>query len=74
MKTSVLLFSLISLGSVEAFAQGSASLTGLVTDPSGSAVPNAKLTARSQSTNLERVAQSDSSGDYYFATLPVGTW
>ncbi len=51
-----------------------ASLTGLVTDPSDSAVPNVKVTARNQSINLERSTLTDSSGYYYFASLPVGTY
>src|SRR5215467_14628254 len=75
MKTIILVFSLICGVAVGAFGQvSSASLTGIVKDPSGSAVPNAKLTARSQTTNLERVAETDSAGNYYFGTLPIGTW
>jgi len=75
MITKLLVFSLIFGSAVGAFGQvSSASLTGIVKDPSGSAVPNAKLTARSQTTNLERVAETDSAGNYYFGTLPIGTW
>jgi hypothetical protein len=75
MKTRIRILLFVCLGALAAVGQVStASLTGLIKDPSGSAVPNAKLTARSQTTNLERVTQSDSGGDYYFASLPVGTW
>ena len=35
-----------------------ASLTGLITDPSGSIVPTAKVTAHNRATNLERTSQS----------------
>ncbi|PWU11171.1 MAG: hypothetical protein C5B51_03045 [Terriglobia bacterium] len=51
-----------------------ASLTGLVTDASNSAVPNVKVTARSQATNLERAALTDQGGYYYFTSLRRGGW
>ncbi len=58
-----------------AFAQvNTASLTGLVSDPSGAAVPNAKVTARNTAINLERDSQTDGNGFYFFASLPVGNY
>ena len=50
----------------------SASLTGLITDPSGGSVSGAKVTVKSATTNFERSVQSDSNGYYFFASLPVG--
>lgn len=49
----------------------SASLTGLLTDPSGSVVPAARVKVRSYSTNFERATLTDASGYYFFAVLPV---
>src|SRR5215471_10753204 len=75
MKKTILVTAFLCVSALAVFGQVStASLTGLVTDPSGSAVPNAKLTAHSQTTNLERVAETDSAGNYFFGSLAVGTW
>src|SRR5262252_1298529 len=51
-----------------------ASLSGLITDPSDSSAAGVKVTAHSQSINLQRSTVSDSSGYYYFPSLPVGTY
>ena len=51
---------------------GGATLTGEVRDPSGAAVPNAKVTAKQTSTGFTRVAQSSSAGVYSFSLLPPG--
>src|SRR5258708_39960546 len=75
MKAKLVSFLLISLTATRVFAQiSSASLTGLITDPSNSVVVGAKVTVRSQTTNLERSTQTDSSGYYFFASLPVGNF
>lgn len=52
----------------------SASLTGLITDPSDAVVPAAVVTIHSQGTNLERATVTDASGYYYFGSLPVGAY
>ena len=59
-----------------AFAQveGGATLNGTVTDATGAAVPNARVTASSTSTGLTRTTQSNASGLYSFAGLPVSTY
>jgi len=76
MKTRLLLsVLLLSLTAVELCAQiSSASLTGLITDPSNAVVAGAKVTVRSQATNLERSTETDSAGYYFFASLPVGSF
>lgn len=48
------------------------SIAGLVSDPSGSPVPDAKVTAKSDLSGQEVVTQSSSAGIYAFASLPVG--
>lgn len=51
-----------------------ASLTGLVTDPTGAVVPNASVAVKNTATDVSNVTTTDSSGYYTFASLPVGTY
>ena len=51
-----------------------ASLTGLVSDPSGAVVANAMVTARNNATNLTYTTKSDSSGYYLLGGLTIGTY
>src|SRR4030081_3709633 len=48
--------------------------TGTVTDPSGAAVPNAKVTIANQATNLSVTATTNHTGFYTAKELPVGTY
>ena len=57
-----------------AHAQSTASLNGIVTDPAGAAVPNAKVVAINQATGVEKATQSDEAGAYLFPALPIGTY
>src|SRR5262245_16071720 len=80
MKTSVrvwgpLLLLLVLLAPATAGAQtGAASLTGIVTDETGAAVPGATVTATNQATNVEYTAISNDAGSYTMTSLPVGTY
>src|SRR5438034_11744172 len=49
-----------------------ATLTGVVSDPSGAVVPNAKVQLRNQSTGSLRDTVTNSDGYFAFASLPVG--
>lgn len=51
-----------------------ASLTGLITDPSGAVVAGAVVVARNRATNVSSSSSTDDSGYYVFASLPVGTY
>jgi hypothetical protein len=51
-----------------------ASLTGLITDPSGSSVSGAKVTALGRTTGLSRSTVSDKAGYYTFTSLPIGSY
>jgi len=51
-----------------------ATLTGIVTDPSGAVVANAKVTLRDAASGSERASVTDSQGFYTFASVPVGTY
>ena len=55
-------------------AQSTAMVQGLVTDPSGAVVPNAKIIVRNIATGFERSTETDSSGNYQVAALPVGVY
>ena len=58
-----------------AYAQSdNANVNGVITDPSGSAVPNAKVTIRNQANGLTREANSNESGVYSIPTVPPGMY
>jgi hypothetical protein len=70
-----LLCVLVLLAPAAAFAQtGAASLTGIVTDQSGAAVPGATVTATNQATNVAYTATANEAGNYTITALPVGTY
>lgn len=56
------------------FAQVTAQITGTVTDPTGAAVSNAKVTVVSPEHGVTRTAPTNGSGDFLFSALPVGTY
>jgi hypothetical protein len=61
--------------SATAVAQvNTANLTGLVTDPSGALIPDAKVTAHNAATGIERTVQTNSTGYYFLTNLPVGDY
>src|SRR5947207_10768283 len=63
---------LVALG---AFAQiQNGQFTGTITDPSGAAIPNAKVTVTNMGTNLSVTTSSNQSGLYVVRELPVGTY
>jgi len=51
-----------------------ASLTGVVTEASGSAVPNATVTAVNQQTNIRTSAKSNETGNYTIGQLKEGPY
>src|SRR5262245_20557017 len=51
-----------------------ASLSGVVTDPTGAIIPNAAITATNQQRNLTFTGSSDEGGRYIFLHLPVGSY
>jgi hypothetical protein len=69
----VFLLALLLLVTSAAFGQlTTADILGTVTDATGAVVPNAAVTLTNLGTNEKRTAQSNGSGDYTFALLPVG--
>jgi Carboxypeptidase regulatory-like domain len=65
-------FCLVMVCSVR--AQNVGSLSGTVTDPSGAAVPGAKVTISDPGSGFSRTVQSDKNGEYSFAQLNPGTY
>jgi hypothetical protein len=55
-------------------AQDTASITGSVTDPSGAAIPNAQVELKNTEHGISRASVSNSSGDFLFASLPIGSY
>ncbi len=58
------------------WAQGSSvgSITGVVNDPSGSAIPGAAVAIRNINTNQDRQTRTNGSGAYSVTSLPVGIY
>src|SRR5215813_11037620 len=65
----VLLFS--ALLSAQTFRGG---VTGVVTDSSGAAVPQAKVKVVNEGTGLERNVETDAEGNYTVTELPLGSY
>jgi hypothetical protein len=57
-----------------AFAQGTATLTGTVSDPQGGTVSGASVTATNVATNISSKTQTTGDGLYRFPTLSVGAY
>ena len=49
-------------------------ITGTVTDSTGAAVPQAKITATSDATNVAATTSSNEAGDYTLPNLPAGQY
>ncbi len=56
------------------YAQATARLSGVVKDPQGAQVPNAKLVLTHEQTGQQRETHSSSSGEYVFLDVPVGVY
>src|SRR5204863_8919848 len=54
--------------------QVTATITGQVTDPSGAAVPGAKVTATDTQRGTQYTAQTNSDGRYTISNILVGTY
>ena len=62
------------VASASLFAQDTASVTGTVTDSTGAAVIGAQVNVSNASTGISRSAATNSSGDFLFASLPIGSY
>jgi len=73
-KFPVLIFLFVAIYTVTAWGQASTSLRGLVTDPSSSAIGQARVTLVNPSTNIARQTQTGTDGTYAFVELLPGTY
>src|SRR5262245_42923224 len=67
----------LSLLAASSFAQTQAingSIRGHITDPSGAAVPEAKVTVSNNETGFTRAADSGAEGYFVFPNLPLGSY
>src|SRR5436190_2520919 len=53
---------------------GAASITGLVSDQTGAALPGVTITATNQSTDVPYATVTNEAGNYTMTSLPVGTY
>lgn len=60
--------------SLPLFGQGTASIVGTVTDPSGAAVPSAKVTVTNTETGITRSTTTNTTGSYAARELTVGQY
>ena len=54
--------------------QSTARLLGSVTDPSGAAIPDARITATNTATAQQRTGQTNGTGEYSIPLLPIGEY
>jgi hypothetical protein len=71
-RSALLLFSILL--AVAAPAQDTASITGTVTDSTGASIPNAQVELRNTEHGVVRTGKTNESGDYLFASLPIGSY
>mgnify|MGYP000875212022 CR=1 FL=1 len=69
-----MLLALAAFIHVPAQQAATATLEGVVTDPQGAVIPNAKLTVKNTATGQTRDLQTDESGVYRFIALQPGTY
>src|SRR5258708_19217204 len=70
----VLLCAVLVGSRVVAIGQSTAGLSGTVTDPSGGTVPNVRVVATNQATDVASVTRTDAAGSYLFPSLPIGVY
>jgi hypothetical protein len=61
-------------GQASSQAVDSQQITGVVTDPTGAAVPNAQVTVTNEATRVTRTVRSNDDGNYTVLNLPVGVY
>src|ERR1700722_13267537 len=72
----VLLWALSIVNSCWLQAQSgpSSALSGVLTDPSGAAVPNARVAATDVNTKATRIGETDADGHFLFSQINPGTY
>jgi hypothetical protein len=70
----IALFAIVLVAGAASYAQSTATLSGSVTDPSGAVLPHVQVTVRGLTTGVDRVATSDSEGNYTIPSLQPGNY
>ena len=73
-KICVLLMFAVVLLSTAAYGQGTASILGTVSDPSGAAIPSAKITITNTETGIIRATTTNATGSYAARELAIGKY
>ena len=75
-KVILIAIAALLLGSQITFAQMRivGSISGVVTDPTGAAVPNAKVTLKDEVNGTRKEAPTNNSGQFSFPDLPFGSF
>jgi Carboxypeptidase regulatory-like domain/TonB dependent receptor-like, beta-barrel len=73
-KTLLSVLCMLCLGAGLAWADITGSISGIVTDSSGSIIPGATVTATNTQTGIRSVVRTDQKGFYSFPSLAVGTY
>lgn len=77
MKSGVVAFLflfLLSTGAVLGQSVDNQQITGVVTDPTGAAVPNAVVMVTNEATGVSRTVKSNDEGYYTVLTVPIGVY
>lgn len=75
MRRFSVLFALLVLATTAAFAQvNTATIVGTISDATGGAVPNAKVTVMNAGTRAQVTVTTDGAGSYIIERLPVGDY
>jgi outer membrane receptor protein involved in Fe transport len=70
----VFAFSLIVFVPAARAQLSTAAVTGIVTDPSGAAIPQAAIVLRNADTNVEMRSSTNDTGNYMFTNVPPGRY
>ncbi len=73
-RAGLLLFLLTASPELAQISQVNGTISGVVSDPTGSPVANASVKARSAGTGFERETNSNARGEYQVPLLPLGTY
>src|SRR5690348_12856507 len=71
---SLITIALLLSSGLVVLAQSTGTIQGTITDESGGVLAGAQVSVRHLATGAERTTQTDSSGNYQVAALPVGSY
>lgn len=74
LQTFFVILSLVITCAVKAQVAGTGTIQGTVSDSTGAVIPNATVTLTDVSTQVKRIAHSDSGGTYILPNISVGTY